>query len=52
MPKKTPEEIAALKAKYAAENAEKQKAKETKKAQYAEVNADQNTPVCEIRGTR
>lgn len=47
--KKTPEEITALKEKYAVENAAKAQAKADKKAKFAEYNADKNMPVCEIR---
>lgn len=49
MSKKTPEEIAALKAKYGDQSAEKEAAKAAKKAKFAEQNADRNMPVCEIR---
>jgi hypothetical protein len=46
--KKTPEEIANLKAKYAADNAEKEAKKAAKKDQFGKKNAEQNLPVCEI----
>jgi hypothetical protein len=46
---KTPEEIEALRAKFAADNAVKQKAKKDKKAKFAEQNAAKNMPVVEYR---
>lgn len=45
---KTPEEIAALKAKYAAENEAKQKAKEEKKQKFAKENSQRNMPSVEM----
>lgn len=49
MSKKTPEEIAALKAKYGDNTAEKDAKRAEKKARFGEQNADQNMPVCEMR---
>lgn len=46
---KTPEEIAALRAKYATDNAEKAAAKAAKKAKFAEANAEKNMPAVEMR---
>lgn len=48
MVKKTPEEIAALKAKYGDKSAEKEAAKAAKKAKYGEQNADKNMKTYEI----
>jgi hypothetical protein len=49
MMSKTPEDIEALRKKYAADNAAKQKAKKDKKAKFAEQNAAKNMPVVEYR---
>jgi len=49
MPNKTPEEIAALKAKFGDKSAEKEAAKAAKKAKYGGSNSEKNMPVCEIR---
>lgn len=45
--KKTPEEIDALRAKYAAQNADKDQKRAEKKAKFSEANADKNMPVVE-----
>ena len=47
--KKTPEEISALKAKYAVENEAKQRAKADKKEKFRDKNFDQNMPTIEMR---
>lgn len=49
MSTKTPEEIAALKAKYSDKSAEKEAAKAAKKAKYAEINAEKNMKTYEVR---
>lgn len=46
---KTEEEKAALKAKYAAENAAKQAIREQKKAKFSETNAKENMPTVVMR---
>jgi hypothetical protein len=49
MAKKTPEEIAALKAQYGDKSAEKAAAKAAKQAKFAATNAQQNMPTVEMR---
>lgn len=47
--KRTPEEIAELKLRYATENAAKAAAKAKKKAEFDEVNTQRQMPVIEMR---
>lgn len=49
MSKKTPEEIASLKAKYGDKTAEKEAKRAAKKEKFGSQNADQNMPAIEMR---